>query len=148
MPWPQGRLTDDRDDPPDGPGGKRKGPPPEVKALKAEIERLRTWVDDLQSGMFINCVYCGHRYGPKDKVPDSMAEVLKRHVEQCPKHPMSALKTENERLRGALRFYADISGILWEDAGDPGLGGLFRFAITGTSHPSRRAREALGLPTV
>lgn len=67
-----------------------------------ETARLQAWVNDLQSGMFINCVYCGHRYGPKDEVPASMADVLKAHVEQCPKHPMSALKEENVRLREAL----------------------------------------------
>ena len=57
----------------------------------------------------------------------------------------NALRLENERLREALRFYADEKGGLWEDAGDPGLGGLFRFAITGTSHPRKVARKALGL---
>lgn len=61
-------------------------------ALKAENERLVKWVDDLQSGMYISCVYCGHRYGPKDKVPYTMADALKQHIETCPKHPMSALK--------------------------------------------------------
>ncbi len=61
-------------------------------SARAEVERLRTWIDDLQSGMFINCVYCGHRYGPRDEVPDSMADVLRRHVEQCPQHPMSELR--------------------------------------------------------
>lgn len=64
----------------------------------AEINRLQQWVNDLQSGMYVNCVYCGHRYGPEDNVPSSMAEALKLHVEQCPKHPMSALKVENTRL--------------------------------------------------
>lgn len=66
-----------------------------LRRRDVEIERLRAWIDDLQSGMFINCVYCGHRYGPADEVPDSMADVLRRHVEQCPQHPMS-------RLRAAL----------------------------------------------
>ncbi len=64
----------------------------------AEIDRLQQWVNDLQSGMYVNCVYCGHRYGPEDNVPSSMAEALKLHVEQCPKHPMSALKAKNIRL--------------------------------------------------
>ena len=27
--------------------------------LQAEVERLNKWVDDLQSGMFINCAFCG-----------------------------------------------------------------------------------------
>ena len=34
-----------------------------------EIERLKVWVDDLQSGMYVNCVYCGHRYGPGETTP-------------------------------------------------------------------------------
>ena len=74
-----------------------------IRAENAELNRqvgeLRHWVHDLQSGMFINCVYCGHRYGPKDEVPCTMADALKAHVEQCPKHPMSALKSENAELR-------------------------------------------------
>jgi hypothetical protein len=68
-----------------------------------ELMRLRQWVADLQSGMYVNCVYCGHRYGPGETTPVSMAEALKQHVEQCPAHPMSALKAENERLRDDLR---------------------------------------------
>jgi hypothetical protein len=80
------------------------------------IERLNRWVADLQSDMYVNCVYCGHRYGPGETTPVSMADALKEHIEQCPQHPMSALKhdvsrymaianehaTENERLRAAL----------------------------------------------
>lgn len=69
-----------------------------IKVLLPENERLEQWVKDLQSGMYVNCVYCGHRYGPDDKVPTSMADALKEHIEQCPKHPMSALKKEVERL--------------------------------------------------
>lgn len=66
--------------------------------LKAETERLQQWVDDLQSGMYINCVYCGHRYGPETDTPVAMSIVLKKHVEQCPKHPMSLLKAANAEL--------------------------------------------------
>lgn len=69
-----------------------------VESLHKEIERLDKWVADLQSGMYINCVYCGYRYGPKDEVPCSMADALKQHIETCPKHPMSALKQENADL--------------------------------------------------
>jgi hypothetical protein len=58
---------------------------------RVENERLMQWVDDLQSGMFVNCVYCGHRYGRQDEVLASMADILKAHIAQCPKHPMSEL---------------------------------------------------------
>ena len=77
--------------------------PEEVRALKSENKNFQQWVNDLQSGMYVNCVYCGHRYGPADKVPISMAEALKKHIEQCPKHPMSKLKQENEFLKGLLK---------------------------------------------
>ena len=60
----------------------------------AEIGRLTTWVNDLQSGMYVNCVYCGHQYGPGETTPVTMADALKAHVEQCPKHPMSALRLQ------------------------------------------------------
>ena len=71
----------------------------ENAALLAERDEARRWVSDLQSGMYVNCVYCGHRYGPKETTPVSMADALKAHVSTCPKHPMSA-------LLAALRPYA------------------------------------------
>jgi hypothetical protein len=61
----------------------------QLDELLAENEKLKLWISDLQSGMFINCVYCGHRYGPKDNTPPTMAEVLKEHIKVCPKHPLS-----------------------------------------------------------
>jgi hypothetical protein len=73
-----------------------------IEGQAAEIKRLRQWVNDLQSGMYVNCVYCGHRYGPAKETPVSMASVLKAHIEQCPEHPMSKLKTENDQLQKRL----------------------------------------------
>jgi len=54
-----------------------------------EIEILQKWVDDLQSGLYINCVYCGHQYGPKEVVGASMQQALYDHIAVCPKHPLS-----------------------------------------------------------
>ena len=82
-------------------------------ATAAERDRLKAWVDDLQSGMYVNCVYCGHRYGPGETTPVSMADALKEHIEQCPKHPMSGLKVVNEGLVKALEFYAGPEGGAW-----------------------------------
>lgn len=65
-----------------------------IEQLERENERLKQWVNDLQSGMYVNCVYCGHRYGPERDTPASMADILKEHIEQCPEHPMSKLKQE------------------------------------------------------
>ncbi len=77
----------------------------EKEWLIEEVERLQTWVNDLQSGMYINCVYCGHRYGPSPETPVAMADVLKEHIEKCPKHPMSALQAENEFMRNTLEEF-------------------------------------------
>lgn len=53
---------------------------------------------DLQSKMYVNCIYCGHRYGPDPDTPVAIAEVLKQHIEECPSHPMSLLKARNAAL--------------------------------------------------
>lgn len=74
----------------------------ELAQARADQTRLQSWVNDLQSGMYINCVYCGHRYGPDPGTPVAMADVLKKHIEYCPQHPMSALRAENERLTRKL----------------------------------------------
>lgn len=66
---------------------------------QAEVVRLRQWIDGLQSNMWINCVYCGHQYGPTDSTPVSKSAQLTAHIEVCPEHPISKLKTENRELR-------------------------------------------------
>lgn len=97
--------------------------------LEAERQLLLQWVVDLQAGMFVNCVYCGHRYGPRESgatVPEAgetMAEALRRHVESCPEHPMSALRAElRERdesmaaVRGELGVMEHKHKVACEDA--------------------------------
>ena len=74
-----------------------------LKDVEKENERLTNWVNDLQSGMYINCVYCGHRYGPSKDTPVAMADVLKAHIEKCPKHPMSALRSQLSDAYKAIR---------------------------------------------
>lgn len=87
----------------------------EIDRLRAENERLAGWVSDLQAGMYVNCVYCGHRYGPGETTPVSMADALKAHVEQCAGHPMNALRAEVDKWVG---HYADllITGLEIESA--------------------------------
>jgi len=87
----------------------------------AEIKRLSAWVEDLQSGMYVNCVYCGHRYGPQEDTPTSMAEVLKEHILECPDHPLSQMRRELEAARKLCRIAAgsidcrcDMCGLLIE----------------------------------
>jgi hypothetical protein len=73
----------------------------QLEELQTENAELKQWVSDLQSGMYINCVYCGHRFGPAESTPVSMADTLKEHVENCPKHPMSKLKADIKTLQNA-----------------------------------------------
>lgn len=72
----------------------------------AEIERLKAWVADLQSGLYVNCVYCGHRYGPGETTPVAMADALKAHIARCPEHPMSELVKALTAASHALKSYA------------------------------------------
>lgn len=83
----------------------------EVDRLATENTKLQLWVADLQAGIYVNCVYCGHRYGPNafvssimdprsgDKVgKKTMAELLKEHIKVCPKHPLSKAMDALKRI--------------------------------------------------
>lgn len=76
--------------------------------LTTENRRLKQWVRDLQDGCWVNCVYCGHRYGHEKDTQVAMADVLKQHVEQCPDHPMAALKARTTKLETAMRQASEI----------------------------------------
>ncbi len=78
-----------------------------VTLCNDEIARLQAWVDDLGSEMYINCAYCGHRYGPREGTPVAMADVLKEHIIQCPQHPLSHAKDEIARLRHLVYLFSD-----------------------------------------
>lgn len=69
--------------------------------MNREIDRLTQWVNDLQAGMWVNCVYCGHRYGPQDKVLATMQDALYDHIAICPKHPLSRALAERDAARHA-----------------------------------------------
>lgn len=75
-----------------------------ASTTEAERARLEQWVHDLQSGMYVNCVYCGHRYGPGETTPVSMADALKAHIEQCPHHPMYKLAAQLAEARAKLAW--------------------------------------------
>ena len=84
--------------------------------LIEERDRLQQWVCDLQSGLYVNCVYCGHQYGPEDETPVSRAELLKRHVQECPEHPMSKMKRALELVPPLLK---EIRGFANDAFGGP-----------------------------
>lgn len=73
-----------------------------AEEARATILRLKGWLADLQSGMYVNCVYCGHRYGPGETTPVAMADALKAHIMKCPEHPASAMRTMLIKAREML----------------------------------------------
>jgi hypothetical protein len=91
-------------------------------AIEEATRTYRKWVNDLQAGIYVNCVYCGHRYGPGEDIPSTMADVLKEHVEKCPEHPMSKLKATMERWRSEQQAIdADMDQTLGKVLGYPAL---------------------------
>ncbi len=79
----------------------------ERNQARAIIQKLQQWIDDCQSGMYINCVYCGHRYGPDDgNHLVTMRDALEAHISVCPSHPLSSAKAEISRLKVLLRELA------------------------------------------
>jgi DNA-directed RNA polymerase subunit RPC12/RpoP len=96
------------------------------KDAEERAARRKQWVLDLQSGMFVNCVYCGHRYGPDPGTPVAMADVLKAHIATCPEHPMAhlvaaardVLRTLDEETRDDIDFES-LARALREATGEP-----------------------------
>ena len=80
----------------------------EFNEMRAENKRLEAWIDDLQSEMYINCVYCGHRYGPnKGDHLVTMRKTLEKHIEECPKHPLSMARNRIMELEAENRWLRD-----------------------------------------
>jgi hypothetical protein len=103
-----------------------------IATPEEKIKQLRTWINDLQTGMYVNCVYCGHRYGAAfcgecngtgrtddhvngithcsacdgsgEGTPVAMADVLKEHVMHCPEHPMNAMREALEHVQTMARL--------------------------------------------
>lgn len=79
-----------------------------IEALTSENKQLEAWIDDLQSGMYINCVYCGHRYGPNSVKEITMRKALENHIARCPKHPLSAAKNEIKELKRRVSYLTEL----------------------------------------
>ena len=85
--------------------------PEDLERFEAELARYRRWVADLQSGMFISCVYCGHRYGPSDEhaatliedgATPSMQDALRAHIAECTEHPLARALAEKAELESRM----------------------------------------------
>lgn len=75
-------------------------------ALNDEIEALNAWIADLQSGLYVNCIYCGHRYAPG--VPAARDVALYSHITQCKKHPLSKALARVAELEQQQYEWAEI----------------------------------------
>ncbi len=86
---------------------------------EAENTALRQWVSDLLAGTFVNCVYCGHRYGPDDETPVSRSDLLTRHVAACPDHPLA------KQIANAKAFDLAVNGVLQKMFDEERAGTIF-----------------------
>ena len=84
----------------------------QVEQLQAEVLRL----SELLWGM--RCIYCGEVVGKDKQNQDVAEEVLKAHIQQCDKHPVQALRTENQRLRVLIQEVVN-AGCAFEDVRIP-----------------------------
>lgn len=113
--------------------------------MEKEIKALRQWIADLLSGMYVNCVYCGHRYGPVEATPVSMADQLTKHIEDCPRHPLALLR---QSVKDADEVFEnkEISEYIFAQAG---YLSLVNGCIGGKESPTAvrgcQAKEACGI---
>lgn len=68
------------------------------------IIQMQQWVADLLGGLYVNCVYCGHRYGPVEDTPTSNEQLLFEHIIVCPQHPLRAAREGLFAAIGYLRI--------------------------------------------
>lgn len=64
------------------------------------VAAQRRWIEDLQSGQWVNCVFCGHRYIPREASPTDPTALLRSHIASCAKHPL------HETREALLELYA------------------------------------------
>jgi len=86
-----------------------------IAQLEAELENTNQWIADLQSGLYINCVYCGHRYPPGSG--SVMQDILYEHIKTCPKHPLSKAIVELQQLREELDAWIE-KGAMFVEQGE------------------------------
>jgi uncharacterized Zn-finger protein len=86
----------------------------DIKILQNENKRLTAWVADLQSGMTVNCVYCGHSYGYNTKTPVSKAQMLYDHIKVCKQHPLSKALKENKKLKALNRKMDGVLTVIYD----------------------------------
>ena len=70
----------------------------EIARFQENLASAEKWIDDLQAKLYINCVYCGHRYGPGEEITTTMRSALFQHIARCPKHPLSVLRLGVKRI--------------------------------------------------
>jgi septal ring factor EnvC (AmiA/AmiB activator) len=65
----------------------------EIARLTQERDEARDWVRRLHSeAQVLTCVYCGHAYPPG--TPASGSPALTEHINQCEKHPLTAVRAQ------------------------------------------------------
>jgi hypothetical protein len=84
------------------------GRPMTYDELRDKVIEQAKWIADLQSNMYINCVYCGWRAGEQGQVA---ADDLKAHVAVCPHHPLYAVKKRASAGAEILRLLVTLKNV-------------------------------------
>jgi hypothetical protein len=92
------------------------------------IARQKKWINELLAGNTVNCIFCGHCYGPSATTAVSQQDVLKAHVMQCPEHPLAVLRrkivqiydtwllVEDDQAEAAVNSMNEIRTLLHREA--------------------------------
>jgi hypothetical protein len=79
-------------------------------ALRAEVERLK---EEIEHPKMTYCAYCGQQYDIGDH--EAALKAITEHIYTCPRHPMSAIKTDLaaavEVLRVVINTWMPPSGL-------------------------------------
>ena len=66
-----------------------------------EIKTLKGWINGLPQ-LYVNCVYCGHRFKPNPEVFPSQTDVVREHMEKCSKHPLFQANQKIKELKKVI----------------------------------------------
>lgn len=85
-----------------------------LKCALDQMQKLRSEVERLCGLLYgARCVYCGEVVGKETLNQDLADDVLRKHVEVCPKHPASQLRAELTKVK---RESVSIEALLRYDA--------------------------------
>ncbi len=79
-----------------------------IEILEAAVKEKDEWIDRLEDGRIVTCVYCGHAYPPETQ--RSKRKILYEHIKLCPKHPLRHAEEQIATLIAELDAWKSVFG--------------------------------------